>query len=192
MAYTCGFCGVHTAETDMARLGQNASHPDFDNYPTSWKTVRCAECERPTLMVQGWSTGDQVTPTLYFPPEGWRPVSNIDKVPKPVAEDYLEAVGCLTAGHFKAAAVLARRAVQGVCIDLGADPEKKLYGQIDWLKEAGEVTKRLAELAHNVRLFGNDGAHPGEDGLDGVTADAARHAIRFLEHLLEHVYIIGD
>ena len=124
-------------------------------------------------------------------PEGWERVRNIDKVPEQVADDYEEAVGCLISGHYKAAAAMARRAVQGTCIDLGAKPGATLYGQIDDLQAQGHITKRLAELAHKIRVLGNDAAHPGKDGLDIVTAEEAKQTVDFLEHMLQHVFILG-
>ena len=115
-------------------------------------------------------------------------VRNIDKVPEQVADDYEEAAGCLISGHYKAAAAMARRAVQGTCIDLGAKPGATLYGQIDDLQAQGHITKRLAELAHKIRVLGNDAAHPGKDGLDIVTAEEAKQTVDFLEHMLQHVF----
>lgn len=134
-SYRCGHCGVHTAESGFHDTGI-ALYPGTD-HSVKWRSVQCAACGRPTLIAQGWSTGDNVTPTMYFPPEGWEPVRNIAKVPGAVGEDYKEAVDCMRAGHYKAAAVLARRAVQGVCLDLKTDPELKLYEQIDELQKQG-------------------------------------------------------
>ena len=81
--------------------------------------------------------------------------------------------------------------MQSACRDLGADPKARLWKQIEGLHERGEFSNRLAELAHQVRFFGNDGAHPSDDGLADVTSDDAAIAIRFLEHLIQHVYTIG-
>jgi hypothetical protein len=80
--------------------------------------------------------------------------------------------------------------VQAACLDLRADPDKTLYKQIEQLHEQGEFSNRLKALADRLRLFGNDGAHPAKDGLEPIGPEEAELAVRFLEHLIEHVYII--
>ena len=47
-----------------------------------------------------------------------------ESFPKPVAEDWVEAHKCLGIGAHKAAASMARRATQGVCIQQNAKPAK--------------------------------------------------------------------
>ena len=181
--YRCGHCGVTTADSSHTELGYEPSSTIGTYY--HWDVLACAACEDHTLRKTFRTT------VIYFPPEGWERVRNIDKVPEQVADDYEEAVGCLISGHYKAAAAMARRAVQGTCVDLGAKPGATLYGQIDDLQAQGHITKRLAELAHKIRVLGNDAAHPGKDGLDIVTAEEAKQTVDFLEHMLQHVFILG-
>jgi hypothetical protein len=51
-------------------------------------------------------------------------------VPGAVAADWVEAHKALGVGLWKSAVTMARRAVQGVCIDKHATGNKKLYDQI--------------------------------------------------------------
>lgn len=87
---------------------------------------------------------------------------------------------------------MARRAVQSACLDLGADPTKTLFKQIEGLHGEGELSNRLKALADQVRFFGNDGAHPSSDGLENVSKDDAELAVQFLEHLIQHVFTIDQ
>lgn len=172
-AYRCGHCGVTTATQSIGQVAED------------WDVVLCASCGRPSL--QHSPLGK---PNRLYPHEGWPRVRNLDKVPELIGNDYVEAVECFIASNYKAAATMARRTVQGVCLELGADVKKRLVDQIDDLMTQGILTKRLTALAHDVRVLGNDGAHPRDDGLDEIEEDGAQQGIEFVEHLLQHVYII--
>jgi hypothetical protein len=82
-------------------------------------------------------------------------------------------------------AVLLRRVIEGVCLDRGAS-DRNLYEQLNDLAEKDEIPIQLAEMAHQLRLFGNIGAHFGEGAL--TSAEAA-----LLDDLcgaiLEYVYV---
>ena len=179
--FVCGHCGTTSARAKVVDLEPR-------NYRTlgafTWSVIECAACGLYTAM------GDRGISTFYFPAEGRARVSNLDKVPELIRADYEEALGCMVEGLFKAASAMARRTVQGVCRERGADPDLKLYDQIEELASKGELTTRLAKLAHEVRGFGNAGAHPRDDDLDEVTPEDAGKAMDFLEHLLQHIYII--
>ena len=184
-SYVCGHCGTTVA---MTKVGSGIGVVQYDGRNADWIFLQCAACGLPTISgrYQGPPEG-----SVLFPPAGWQRVKNVEKVPGPIRADYDEAIRCLTAGASKAAAAMARRAAQGVCVERGADPGKRLADQIDQLGEQGELTARLVGLSHEVRVLGNSGAHPGDDGLEEVSRDEAEQAISFLEHLLSHVYIIG-
>jgi hypothetical protein len=83
---------------------------------------------------------------------------------------------------------MARRAAQGVCIDKKAK-QGNLVVQIKELVGAGSLHPQLGEWADHVRLFGNTGAHPGDDGLDTVSQQDAEDALAFLDQLLEWTYV---
>lgn len=68
--------------------------------------------------------------------------------------------------------------------------KKKLVAQIDELATAGVITQPLREFAHEVRLEGNDGAHPDADGLEIVTQKDADDIIEFTREYLHHVYVM--
>lgn len=175
--YVCGWCGT----TSPAILLREDSLPRPGSWgDTRWALLECAACERWTIEVGNYGT---------VPPPG-RELIDTAGVPPSAASDYREAVACLMARAPRATATVVRRAVQTICLDLEADPDRTLYRQIEQLRERGELTRRLADLATRLRLFGNIGAHPSVDGLDTVSVDVAAVAVRFLEHLIEHVYVI--
>ncbi len=148
------------------------------------------ECRRATYRMgegastqQGWQLAKL---EVQWPPLGSAPPHQ--SLPKPVAEDWVEAHKCMGITAYKAAAAMARRATQGVCIDQNAKPGK-LANQIKELVQTGHLHPQLGDWADQVRLFGNDGAHPGDDGLDTVTQQDAEDALAFLDQLLEWTYV---
>lgn len=113
-------------------------------------------------------------------------------VPEPILEDLHEAHKCLAVSAFKACAAMCRRALQGAAIEKGANPKNKLIKQIEEIKGKGELHPKLAELATHIRLVGNSGAHPGEDGLDKVAQEEAEQILGFTEQVLDYLYVMPN
>lgn len=110
-------------------------------------------------------------------------------IPRNVADDYIEAVKCFDVGAHRASVVMCRRALQSSAIDRGAKKER-LADQINELFQRGIITKELEDWSHEIRLSGNIGAHPNEDGLQDVVKDDTEEIIAFLEEFLNYVYIM--
>jgi len=115
---------------------------------------------------------------------------NVDsRVPTGIAEDYIEAAKCLNISAYKASVVMARRAIQKMCLNLGADKAKKFFEQIEQLKLLGKLHPDLADIATEIRFLGNDGAHPENDGLDEIREEDAKEILEFALELLDDLYI---
>lgn len=110
-----------------------------------------------------------------------------DRIPAFIKEDFTEANLCFSIGAYRAAAVMARRSMQNICIDKGADKDKKLEKQIDELQENGVITIDLQKWAHEVRHVGNDGAHPGNN--EPVKREDAQDIIELLTQFCNVLYI---
>jgi hypothetical protein len=108
-----------------------------------------------------------------------RPVATITEddtagLPGPVAADLLEAAACWEAGAYRAAVLMARRAVEQVVVMRGVPLEMKtLHQKLVWLLKARHLPGPLAPHARTVRDAGNAAAHGGEP----VAADEARSMI---------------
>jgi hypothetical protein len=119
-----------------------------------------------------------------------KPKDTIDpNVPKLVASDFGEALRCQFINSYKAAVVMCRRAIQASAIELNAKGSR-LIDQIDDLFSQGKITGPLKDFAHEVRLTGNDGAHPDKDGLSDVTEQDASAIVEFTTEYLHHVYVM--
>lgn len=113
-----------------------------------------------------------------------------EEIPEQIGEDFQEALRCHSLKCYKAVVTMCRRSLQAACIDLEAGKREKLPGQIDALAKEGKITEPLREQAHDIRLGGNDGAHPDQDGLENVTSDDADDMIDFTRDFFYHVYVM--
>jgi len=118
------------------------------------------------------------------------PKSIHKKTPEFLKKDLEEANLCFAVGSYRAAGVMARRALQLCYIEKGA-PDKKLQDQIDWLLNQQIITKELKEWAHEVRLTGNDAAQPPKDITkdEVVTREDADDILTLLEKFVDVLYI---
>ena len=87
------------------------------------------------------------------------PDDSVDEnVPKPIAEDFAEAMRCLWVKSYKAAVAMCRRSVEAACHDLGATGRNR-YQKIEDLASQGAITDPMRRMAHRVRLTGNENLH---------------------------------
>jgi hypothetical protein len=113
-------------------------------------------------------------------------------IPPNIAADLQEAMRCRWVNGYKSTVTMCRRAIQASCLEKKANPKKKLTDQIDEIAKNGLITEPLRLFAHEVRLEGNDGAHPDADGLSYVTEKDADDIIEFTVEYLHHVYVMPE
>ena len=153
--------------------------------------TECQNCHDPILLI-GKRTNS------HFPydysehfPIGKPNESIPDEIPEIIGTDFKEALRCQFVNAHRATATMCRRALQSSCQDLGADGDR-LVDQIDDLAQKGSITRALQDMAHTVRLIGNVGAHPDEDGLEDVGPDDASDLIEFSLEFYNHVYVMPE
>jgi hypothetical protein len=161
-------------------------------------TISCcgAQCDvcKGFVLVVGHRSANQHHPYVLdnVYPLG-KPDENVEPgIPPDVTGDFQEAMRCRWIKAFKATVVMCRRAIQASCLEKKANRNKKLTEQIDELAKAGHITEPLRQFAHEVRLEGNDGAHPDPDGLTNVTEQDADDIIEFTREYLHHVYVMPE
>lgn len=75
------------------------------------------------------------------------------------------------------------------CLDKGAK-KGTLENQIDWLFEQRIITKDLKDWAHEVRLVGNDAAHPQKPTEDkSITKGDAKVILDLLTQFTNVLYV---
>lgn len=181
-ALTCPHCGAWSNFTTRAawRVEVRGKQEFFG----VWK---CDNCQWP---VSGSTNTDDAN---KCEPKEWHPRAvggkAFPEVPPSIARDADEAHQCYSIGALRASVTMARRAIQALAIDQGADRNAKLHKQIDQLREAGHITQSMCDVAHEVRLSGNEGAHPDDDpNLDELDEQEAADALALMDELLRHVY----
>src|SRR5205807_556112 len=115
---------------------------------------RCPNCEMHYALYRNVQ-GD----ILWWEPRTSQP-ERPEGIPLSILDDYVEGQNALGFGLHKSAALMFRRVVQAAAFDKGA-PDKKLQEQVDWLAENQKITPDMRDWAHELRLFGNAGGHPG-------------------------------
>lgn len=117
-------------------------------------------------------------------------------IPQSIRSDYAEGARCLYVDAYKAVVVMCRRVIESLaCERLGVKSKDakgntlKLYALIDQLHSDGFITTDLQKSAHEIRHFGNYGAHAQDDGLDSVTLQEARDIREIAWQFLHTIYV---
>lgn len=119
-------------------------------------------------------------------------IASVDEsVNKSASEDYISGVNCMGIGETKAAVTMFRRSLQQVMINKGAKGNR-LVDQIRSLGEKGILSGEIVEWANEIRLWGNEGAHPAGEEIDNITVEQADEIKEFIDRLFEWVYIMPE
>jgi len=93
-------------------------------------------------------------------------------LPAPIASDLVEAARCCSFGAYRAAGLLARRAVDQAAVLRRVPLEARtLHQRLGWLLEHGELPRTLGRDARTIRDVGTAAAH-GAEALDRSEAYA--------------------
>lgn len=118
----------------------------------------------------------------------WWPLPSASRsqdIPPKIAEVYSEAQRALAANCPRAAAVMSRRTLEAVTVELG-EASGPLAQRLKTLEAAGKLHQSLADWATEVRLLGNAGAH--FDPINSVSKEDAQALINFTRELLRYVF----
>lgn len=144
----------------------------------------CNSCHKGVLVKE---PGPQLITEEVYPTPLPEPPDK--RIAPDIHKDFEEALKCFGISAFRAAGVMARRALQCCCLDKEAK-KGNLQDQIDWLFGQGIITKNLKDWAHEVRLVGNDAAHPQKPGQDKpITQDDAKTILDLLRQFTNVLYV---
>jgi Domain of unknown function (DUF4145) len=120
-----------------------------------------------------------------------KPDDSIEEgIPEEIGEDFKEALRCTFVNAYKAAVCMCGRALEAACDDLKANGST-LEDKIDDLAKKGQISIPLKDLAHQIRLTRNRGAHAPKDekqAANNPTKDHADALIAFTRQFFQHVY----
>jgi hypothetical protein len=106
--------------------------------------------------------------------------------PADVGRYWMQARRNLEGKNWDAAALMARSAVQLVMRHQGANG-RNLAAEIDDLASKGILPPIMKEWSHEIRVLGNENAHP-TPGSEGTTQKDASDVVEFLGQLLVFTY----
>ena len=169
--YNCLGCGL---DTTLPSTYYNFEGP-----------VKCSSCS--IIQIVSISAGYLNKHYLPSGPSISSNIVQIENAPDSINDDIREAQLCNRVEANKGCVVLCRRALEGICEDKGASGSD-LFTKIQSLHENGFLAENDVELYHEIRFFGNYGAHPKNDLLGEVTKDDSDTVLDLIFHLVRHVY----
>jgi hypothetical protein len=148
--------------------------------------AKCPRCSSPFLATQeedfpeGWQHPQRLYPSEESPTSS--------ALPKPIREAVEEANRCLRVRAYTAAAIMCRKALEGICVEHGVK-ERNLSKSLEEMRDKGIIEKRLFDWADALRISGNEAAH---DVYVTVSAEDARDILDFTNALTEYVFTFRD
>ena len=160
----------------------------IENKVGIWAMAECPSCDNIVLIkmkIDSSSYNNNALDLVEIIPAPL-PNPTDDRVKREIKIDIDEAKICFSVKAYRACAIMCRRALQTICIDNGANPNKNLDYQIEELFENGTITKKIADWATSVRWVGNDAAHPKNEE---VTTDDADRILKLTEQIADNLYV---
>ena len=192
---TCGWCGIAAhmmAMTDLVTPG-GTTQPRVVQ-----AAYLCANCNHFSLATETdpgppytvhHGMRDEAQAHPWGPDVQWLPVPDRQRefpdVPPHIADAATEATLCLSSGAHRAVGSLARAVLEAVAKDKKITTGT-LHAKITALAAGGHLRPHTAEVAHEIRHFGNTMAHG--DFTDPVDADEAATTVELMSEVLQEVY----
>ncbi len=152
---------------------------DMATYLNYSGPVKCPHCAFAAQMMFSYGSLMAARPLL----DEKLPLIEPHAIPNQPLGDYQEATDCLTVGAWKAAAVMARRAVQGALLAKGIGDDLT-HKMIDEAYTRQLISEKQQRLSHTVRFFGGKGAHPQDSEVNQLDEIEAVQGLRVTKVLL--------
>lgn len=194
MSWTCPYC-LHKAIITRDNRSQSVSTFDDGNIygplKAMWVSITCLNDDCLQLSMSFYLVkndgSDEILKKWDLLPEGTvKPFP--EYIPKPILEDYKEAVLIKNLSP-KASATLSRRCLQGMIRDVWKVKPARLVDEIKAIE--GNVEAGMLKAIDAIRNIGNIGAHMENDinVIVDVDPDEAEMLIGLLELLLQEWYV---
>ena len=187
---TCAFC--------MENGNFEFVHHEEKIKPNSAKklnfdTLKCGNCAGYVLVF--WSAKERGSIYDYMViPQARRTERYLEHLPEEVGICWVEARRGVEDGNWNSAALMARSALQAALRchpDWNGNEKIPLIQEIDDFASKGHLPPIMKEWSNEVRLLGNESAHP-IPGRDPIEPEDVYDIIEFLEFLLAYLYDLPD
>ena len=179
---TCAFC----METGSFEIEHHAEKKKPNSGKTlNFDTYQCKNCAGYVMVL--WSASEFSASIHDYHVLPWAlDVRNYpEEWPDEVGRYWLQARRNILSENWDAVAVMARSALQLALRNKNASGNS-LKQEIDDLAEKGILAPIMKEWADQIRLLGNESAHP--DPAQVIDPQDARDIVEFLRFLLEYLY----
>lgn len=152
---------------------------------------KCPECSSPSIGITGVNqpSDREIGIAVKGEQAVWLPQhadgKDFPDVPEQVALAADEAHRCLSINAFRAAVLMARSVVEATCKDKGIT-QGKLDQKINALRDQQDIRPGTADMAHEIRYFGNEMAHG--DFVVEVDREEAEDTLELMGQILNEVY----
>lgn len=198
---TCAFCGNKTHFT--ARVGRVIERLPIGDWAYSLEiAATCDACHRfnvargvrdfrrsleeGAILMAGQATieGEDMVIASWSPP----PVRPVDLafIPPGVAGFFKEANEALSIGAYRAVLLLVRSTIEAAAKSAKVTTGS-LVTKINKLHEDGHIREAAKEMAHALRILGNDMAHGDIDGVP--TKEDAEDSLLIARYILDDIYV---
>ena len=179
---TCSFC----METGSFEIEHHAEKRKPNSGKTlNFDTYKCENCAGYVMVL--WSANESGAGIHDYRVLPWPlDVRNYpEEWPDEIGRYWLQARRNILSENWDAAAVMARSALQLALRNKNASGNN-LKQEIDDLVANGILAPIMKEWADQIRLLGNESAHP--DPVQVIDPQDARDVVEFLRFLLEYLY----
>lgn len=203
--HTCGYCDAYTNITPIAGT-IIAKRPTMHatNYQVSIAAY-CNNCKKISV-----ANGISASPKVQIRNEGimktdsviietmrtlqqpqWEPkhLAEVDTryLPEEIADAYQEAHNALTINAYRSVLILSRAIIEAAAKANNIEG-KNLYTLIENLHKDGLIRSSLKEVAHAIRILGNDIAHG--DLQAAPTREDAEDTLQLTRWVLDDIYVM--
>jgi hypothetical protein len=168
IAATCDAC-----QRFNVAIGQSSAHRPNGIAGGTILDVTAAVREGEAMTIASWS------------PPAMRPVET-SFIPDGVAGYFKEAHDAFSIGAYRGVLLLVRSAIEATAKDRGIE-SGSLVQKINKLHDEGHVRRGTKDMAHALRILGNDMAHGDID--DVPTQEDADDALTIARFVLDDVYV---
>lgn len=176
--FSCPHCGAYCQFQPAVK-----KYIECKVSPNLWyATWLCTNCHGMMMAMKAKDYYDEIK---FFPTIRIKPTIDLSCLPPDLLADVKEALLDFSHNCYLSATIMCRRIIQSSCIEKGA-VGNNLYEQIENMP----IDESLKKLAHKIRFWGNNGAHPDILLGESPTEKEARLAVEFTEKFLEFIYVI--
>ncbi|WP_298789282.1 DUF4145 domain-containing protein [uncultured Marinococcus sp.] len=168
--FVCGYCSAEVASKNGYAIGE---FEDGSRVIEGYGIYLCPSCKHPTF----FSPDGEQKPNFLIGDE-------ISHLPKEIGTLYEEARQSFGARAYTGVALLCRKLLMNLAVQLEADKNLKFIEYVDYLKDENYIPKYSRDWVDHIRKSGNLATHE----IGNIDRNEAEMLLKFTEMLLKITY----